>query len=424
MKSSINIFFLIILIIHFSCKKEELNPITDNQTNSNADSTQTGDPENSKIISNRPCENGLAGIFPCSGFDLMSFIPLDLFDAIEGNDSWGWTDPQTQKEYALFGVENGTVFIDISQPDAPIVLGKLPTATESSSYRDIKVYKNHAFIVSEARGHGLQVFDLTQLRNVTSNREFSADARLTTFGSAHNIAINEASGFAYVLGSESFNGGPIIIDINNPKSPQLVGGDEADSYTHDAQIVMYNGPDADYIGKEILVACNSVGGENNQVVILDVTNKEEIIKISSFTYSDGGYTHQGWFTDDHHYFILGDELDEILKGFKTLTRIIDLTDLDEPKLHMNFFGPTNAVDHNGYVKGSIFYMANYTYGMRALNIYGLQEKTISEIGFFDTYPKNNSTSFYGAWNVYPFFPSENILISDIDLGMFVVKASE
>ena len=424
MKSYINIFLLVILLTHFSCKKEELNPDTDNQTNSNSDSTQTDETENSKIISNRPCENGLAGIFPCSGFDLISFIPLGLFNATEGNDSWGWTDPDTQKEYALFGVENGTVFIDISTPDAPIVLGKLPTATESSSYRDIKVYKNHAFIVSEARGHGLQVFDLAKLRNVTSNQVFSADARLTTFGSAHNIAVNEASGFAYVVGSEFYNGGPIFIDINDPKLPREVGGYEVDSYTHDAQIVIYKGPDADYIGQEILVASNSIGGENNQVVILDVTNKEEIIKISSFTYPDGGYTHQGWFTEDHHYFILGDELDEILKGFKTLTRIIDLTDLDEPKLHMNFFGPTNAIDHNGYVKDSIFYMANYTYGMRALNIYELQEKNISEIGFFDTYPKNNSTSSYGAWNVYPFFPSENILISDIDLGMFIVKESE
>ena len=149
-----------------------------------------------------------------------------------------------------------------------------------------------------------------------------------------------------------------------------------------------------------------------------------IIKISSFTYSDGGYTHQGWFTEDQHYFILGDELDEIQKGFKTNTRIIDLTDLDEPKLHMNFFGPTSAVDHNGYVNGSIFYMANYTYGMRALNISKIQEKNITEIGFFDTYPEDNSIATFGAWNVYPYFQSENILISDINLGMFLVKASE
>tara|TARA_A100001011_G_scaffold27387_1_gene26804 strand:+ start:787 stop:2061 length:1275 start_codon:yes stop_codon:yes gene_type:complete len=424
MKTPINTFLLIVLLIHLSCKKEELNPTTDNQTTSNVDLTQPDEPENLEIISNRPCENGLAGIFPCSGFDLISFIPLDLFDAIAGNDSWGWTDPETQKEYALFGVENGTVFIDISQPDAPIVLGKLPTATESSWWRDIKVYKNHAFIVSEARGHGLQVFDLTQLRNATPNQEFSADARLTTFGSAHNIAISETNGFAYVVGSESYNGGPIFIDINDPKSPQEVGGYEADSYTHDAQTVIYQGPDSDYSGREILVASNSVGGENNQVVILDVTNKEEIIKISSFTYSDGGYTHQGWFTEDQHYFILGDELDEIQKGFKTNTRIIDLTDLDEPKLHMNFFGPTSAVDHNGYVNGSIFYMANYTYGMRALNISKIQEKNITEIGFFDTYPEDNSIATFGAWNVYPYFQSENILISDINLGMFLVKASE
>ena len=106
MITPINSFLLIILLIHLSCKKEEFNPTSDNQTSSNVDLTQPDEPKNSEIISNIPCENGLAGIFPCSGFDLISFIPLDLFDAIAGNDSWGWTDTETQKEYALFGVEN------------------------------------------------------------------------------------------------------------------------------------------------------------------------------------------------------------------------------------------------------------------------------------------------------------------------------
>jgi len=153
------------------------------------------------------CENGIAaGLFPCDGFNLVSTIPLGVMGATQGNDSWGWTDPLDSKEYALIGLDNGTAFIDISTPETPKYIGKLNTATESSAWRDVKVYQNHAFIVSEARNHGMQVFDLTRLRNARSVGSlpvnFTADNRFAGFGSAHNIVINEDSGFAYAVGTD------------------------------------------------------------------------------------------------------------------------------------------------------------------------------------------------------------------------------
>jgi choice-of-anchor B domain-containing protein len=121
---------------------------------------------------------------------------------ITGNDSWGWTDPENGKEYALMGLNSHTAFIDISNPSMPILLGALPSATLNSTWRDIKVYQDHAFIVSEASGHGMQVFDLKRLRGITTSPQiFTADTHFTDFGSAHNIVINEASGYAYVVGA-------------------------------------------------------------------------------------------------------------------------------------------------------------------------------------------------------------------------------
>eukprot|EP00666_Eupelagonemidae_sp_cell4sb_P004397 gene4397-575_t len=35
---------------------------------------------------------------------------------------------------------------------------------EQASWRDAKVYKNHAYIVADVSDHGMQVYDLTQLR--------------------------------------------------------------------------------------------------------------------------------------------------------------------------------------------------------------------------------------------------------------------
>ncbi|UAB81788.1 choice-of-anchor B family protein [Marixanthomonas sp. SCSIO 43207] len=354
-----------------------------------------------------PCENGTSDGYPCQNYDLLSHISLNEMNADSGNDSWGWTDPQDGKEYALVGLNNGTAFIDISDPVNPIYLGKLPTHTNSSVWRDIKVYSDHAFIVSEASNHGMQVFDLTRLRNVANPPQtFTEDAHYDEFGRAHNIVINEESGYAYGVGTSTFNGGPHFVNIQDPLNPTAAGGYSMDDYSHDAQVITYNGPDSDYTGREILIGSNV-----NEVVVVDITNKSNPQRISSISYDNVGYTHQGWFTDDEKYFILGDETDELGFGFNTRTIIFDFTDLDNPQFHTEFYGPTSATDHNGYVVGDKFYFANYSAGLNVYDISDIENENISQYGFFDTFPSNNEASFDGSWNVYPFFESKNIVIS-------------
>ena len=410
--------FLIISILVFACAKElpEHPQIID-------DIPLEPNPIQSVLdLSGTPCDNGMAGIYPCLGYDLLAKISLETFGSEAANDNWGWVDLESGKEYVLSGLDDGTAFIDISDPINPIFLGKLPTETTVSPWRDIKVYENHAFIVSEAPEHGLQVFDLTRLRLLDKYQIFTPDARLTDFGNAHNIWINQESGYAYVFGSKLYQGGPVFIDISNPKNPKLQGGYADDSYTHDAQIVIYDGPDTKYKGREVLFGSNSDGGENNQIIIIDITDKSNPIRINSITYTNGGYSHQGFLSEDHQYFFLGDELDELKYGAPTQTRIFDLTSLSNPTLHVNYFGGVNAIDHNGYIKGNKFYLASYTAGLRVLDISQVQNKSVTEIGFFDTYPFNNNPKFNGVWSIYPFFESGVIAINDIDSGLFLVKA--
>lgn len=369
-----------------------------------------------------PCENGMAGDYPCNDYGLVSLLTLqDLGVGTSGNDSWGWTDSTTGKEYALFCGSSGVAFVDISTPIAPILLGTIPTATISSSWRDVKVYNNYAFIVADGAGsHGMQIFDLTRLRNVANAPEvFTPDAHFTGFGSAHNVVINEDSGYAYIVGTSragTYAGGPLFINIQDPLNPVAEGGFAG--YSHDAQVISYNGPDTDYTNKEILIGSNEA-----EVVIVDVTDKANPQQISTISYSNVGYTHQGWFTDDLNYFILGDELDEINFGLQTRTIVFNFSDLDNPTFHMQYNGPTNAIDHNGYVKNNLFFQASYTAGLRIIDITNIENTSMNEVGFFDTHPENNNTSFNGAWNVYPYFDSGNIIISDINRGLFVVKYS-
>ena len=414
-------FLMVLFYLFNSCSKKD-NDIVISITDNLSEPTQNIDDD--KIIEGKSyCENGFAGIYPCKGYDLLSRIPLEYFESVEGNDSWGWTDSFDGKEYALMGLDDGTAFVDISDPEVPLYLGKLPSATVNSSWRDIKVYEDYAFIVSEAPGHGLQVFDLSKLRSVKTQQTFDSDLNFNEFGNAHNIAINKESGFAYVLGSKLFDGGPAFIDINSPLNPSIVGGYSFSSYTHDAQVVKYHGPDTRFKEKEILFGSNSVGGENNQLIILDVTDKKNPELISSIEYSNAGYTHQGWISDDHKYFFLGDELDELKIGHRTKTRVFDIQNLENPIIHNTYYGQTASIDHNLYVKGSKIYMANYTSGMRVVDFNNISDNDFREEGYFDTYPSDNSTNFFGAWNVYPFFSSGVILISDINYGLFIVKSS-
>ncbi|MDG1284847.1 MAG: choice-of-anchor B family protein [Flavobacteriaceae bacterium] len=375
-----------------------------------------------------PCINGMADIYPCDGYDLMSYMSLEDLTptgtgSLSGNDSWGWTDPTTNKEYALVGLNSHAAFVDISNPVAPILLGVLPTATVNSSWRDIKVYQNHAFIVSEANSHGMQVFDLTRLRSVASPPEiFTADFHFTEFGSAHNIFINETSGYAYVVGtnrSGPFSGGALFINIQNPTSPVSEGGFAAGGYSHDVQVITYTGPDNDHTGKEILV-----GSNEDEVVIADVSDKANPFIISTLTYPNTSYTHQGWFTEDLNYFIVGDELDERDFGNNTRTLVFDLRDLDNPLFDFDYLGPTTAIDHNGYPNGNDYFLANYRAGVRVLDLSQIGSGSLTEIGFFDTYPENDNAAFNGVWNVYPFFTSGNIVISDIERGLFIIRKSE
>ena len=399
-------FFIFVLIIVSCSKKEVVNQVKQTIINPIA-----------------KCEDGFAGEFPCNDYDLLTHITLDEIagENTQGNDSWGWVDPVTNNEYAIVCTNKGTSFIDITNPADAKIIGFLKTRTENSLWRDVKVYNDFAFIVSEADNHGMQIFNLNNLRGLVNIPvEFTADRDFTSFGSAHNIVINEDTGYAYPVGtsrSATYKGGPLFININNPFKPVNEGGFE--DYAHDAQAVTYNGPDSDYSGREILI-----GSNETEVVIADVTDKQNPVKISSISYSNIGYTHQGWFTEDFRYFILGDELDERDKGLNTRTIVFDFTDLDNPKHHFDYSGPTAAIDHNGYVKDNLFFQASYTAGVRMIDISNIDVKSFTEVGFFDTYPENDNTAFNGAWNVYPYLPSGNIIISDINRGLFVIRKSK
>ena len=322
-----------------------------------------------------------------------------------GNDIWGWYDSETGNEYALMGMTNGVAFVDISNPENPVFLGRLPTHTGESPWRDIKVYRDHAYIVADYTGaHGMQVFDLRRLRGLSAPQTFSADVVYGDFQNAHNLAINEDTGFAYAVGTNTCGRGLHIVDIRTPNNPLFAGCHSAVG-THDTQCVVYQGPDADHLEREICISSNE-----DHVEVVDVTDKFAPLSLSSTRYPQLAYVHQGWLTEDHRFFLLGDELDESTFNLSTRTHVIDVSDLDAPVYVFPYSLGTLATDHNLYVRllsatsivGCLFFRcsserrsrvfeANYRSGLRVLEFGDLVNRELEEIVFFDTFPDSDST---------------------------------
>jgi choice-of-anchor B domain-containing protein len=380
------------------------------------------------------CQEGEIQGYGCQEVDLQAFLPISAIGGQRGvklNDIWGWTDPETGKEWALVGRVDGTSFVDVTDPVNPRYAGDLPLTpgARPNSWRDIKVYKNHAFVVADGAGqHGMQVFDLTRLRRTgTTPTTFTADTVYDRIASAHNIAINEETGYAYPIGNsgggETCGGGLHMIDIRDPKVPKFAGcwadkstGNAKTGYTHDAMCVSYRGPDARFAGREICFNASETA-----VGIADVTEKTAPKRIAVAEYPNTAYAHQGWLSEDHKYFFLDDEGDEVSGRVpKTRTLVWDVSKLDEPVLVKEFLGTTAASDHNLYIRGRYMYQSNYLAGLRVVDV--ADPTNPVEVGYLDTVPwGENNPGFEGSWSNYPYFKSGTIVVSSIGQGLFIVK---
>ena len=374
-----------------------------------------------------PCTEGQSAGFECDNVDVIAFLPIKDLSGGRGamiNDIWGWTDPETGHEIAIVGRSDGTAFVDLTDPHNPVMLGDLPKTPGSRSavWRDMKVHDDHVYIVADgAEQHGVQVFDLTRLRDVADESvTFEPDFLYEGIASAHNIVINENEGFAYVVGSsgggETCGGGLHMLDLSEPKQPVFAGcfadagtGRSGTGYSHDAQCVTYHGPDEDYRGHQICI-----GSNENSLSIADVTDKDNPVAVAMSDYPSVAYAHQGWLTEDHRFFYMNDEGDEgsgEVEGTRTL--IWDVEDLDDPILAAQYIAETPDTDHNLYIRGNLMYQSNYGAGLRILDITNRTDPV--EIASFSISPTGSS------WSNYPYFESGVVVVTSMGDGLFIVR---
>ena len=353
----------------------------------------------------------LAG-FDSDGVELLSWMTLGQLDGSGGaNDCWGYTSP-SGREYAIIGTFDSTCFVEITDPTSPQLIDTI--AGPNSLWRDIKVYQDHAYAVSEG-GSGIQVMSMANIDNGTVS--FVRTVNNPGTSSTHNVAIDTVSARLYRTGGS--NEGLRIYDLSNPALPTYMGT-WSTRYVHDAQVVTYTS--GTYAGRQIAFCFSGFNGgwDLTGLDILDVTNPSSVIQMARILYPDNQYSHQGWLTPDRRYLYLGDELDE--DGAKdTTTHIFDVQDLQNPSYLGAFDNNNSAVGHNMYSKGDLLYEANYTSGMRVFDISNPTSPV--ETAYFDT-SSLSGPIFNGLWSCYPYFSNGVVIGSDRESGLFVWRVGE
>ncbi|WP_331352707.1 choice-of-anchor B family protein [Cellvibrio sp. UBA7671] len=385
-----------------------------------------------------PCVAGKAGEFSCNNLGLLTHVPLATLgnNNSRGNDIWGHFDLNDNREYALVGLTNGVSIVEVTDPVNPRVVSFI--ASQNTIWRDLATYQyyddtrrrwmSYAYISADAASVGTMILDLNELPNKVTHV-----ASETTDTSAHNIYISNVdystgvvltkrTPYLHLAGSNRQGGAFNSYSLTNPLSPQAVYKHPANSrdwYSHDiTSLWIMDARREQCIDKNN--DCDLVIDYNeNEVLLWDKTDSAKPFNLARSTYQYVSYVHSGWWTEDRQFYSVHDELDEQRYNLNTRVRFFELNNLRAPELVGEYIGPTPAVDHNGYTRGNRYYFSNYERGLVVLDI--SDPRNPVEAGFFDTYPIANSASFNGAWSTYPFLPSGNILIGDINSGLYVIR---
>jgi len=317
------------------------------------------------------------------------------------NECWGMEI--NDLEIAIIGSTAGTHFFDVTDPINSQEIGFVAGAYTGGGviHRDYHNMDEYLYIVcDEGSSSTLQIVDLSGLPS-TINTLYDSNV---LFSKAHNIFIDTTTSKLYACAS---NNAMDIYDLSNPIDPILIYSYNDVGHVHDAYVrndTAYL--NCGYDGFKIVDFNNITmsGGSHNELASLT-------------SYPDAGYNHSGWLSDNGNIYIMQDEN----HGYDV--KVLDVSDFNNITVMSTFNSGVNSqsIAHNGIIKGDLLYLSYYHDGLRIFDISNPMNPT--QIWQYDTYLPNNHSSYRGCWGVYPYLPSGNIIVSDMQSGLYIIKCS-
>jgi len=328
---------------------------------------------------------------------------------------WGYVD-SLGNEYALIGHDAGTSIINITDPANPFEVTMIPGPTGPTSiWREIKTYQQYAYVVTEQTSPtdltGIQIIDLSGLPDsATFIKRYIWPVVDSTNARAHTVTV-DGQGYLYIQGGTATLGGTDaggirIIDITDPVNPQPVSTYDT-KYVHDA-----------FIQDSILFAHN-IREPFGTIDILNISDRTNPQLITTHIYA-GLLAHDSWTTADRNYLVSSDEF-----AGQTL-KIWDISVLwdndpnnnEEIVLVGEYISDTTQIAHEPRIRDDYAFVSHYVEGVRILDISDPSDPV--EVGYYDTFQQPGGL-FDGDWGVYPFFPSRNFVVSDIQTGLYIFQ---
>ena len=360
------------------------------------------------IIAGPTTTNVLPSIKAMTLLDTWDVDTLAAANGVKYNEIWGYVDCD-EREYAIMGSASQVHFFDVTDPTNVVEIASF-AGGDTTVWRDMKTYKDRAYAVSDNTSEGMMIFDLSDLPNSVTKTYHSTEF----FGKSHNIYIEEATGRLYSVGTDSVSGGVIVLDVaTDPDNPTLLAAvnlpanpDTGTGYAHDI-----------YVKDNIAYGSHGYLG----FFIWDMNIPTQPVLLAST--NTGGYNHSSWLTEDGNYAIYAEEvpngrplgvinLQGLANGFIEIDHTFKFPLLPNDE---------GTRPHNPFVRGDYLITSYYQDGLQIFDI--SDPLNPIQAAYYDTDTTNTDYQGYsGAWGVYPFLPSGNLLVSDLETGLYVLRA--
>ncbi len=325
----------------------------------------------------------------------------NLYSAI-----WGYKAPNG-REYAILGCYGGTSFVDITDTTNIVECGFI--VGPNSNWREMKVFSNYCYVVSEASNSKIQIIDLS---NLPASVTLVGTSNMPSHTTTHSIS--QEGPYLYLNGcNSSFGNGTVVVDLTNPLVPVKRGSWNGE-YVHDCRVL-----------RDTIWAANiydASNGGTGSIYVISAVNKDNLTLINSWVNAPNPGPHNIAITGDRKYALVTDEIPTTTPRVLKIWNIQNLSNVTFVAQWQPTGIATNpgSVVHNVEIYGNYALIAHYSAGVRLVNI--TTPATPTEIAWYDTYPTNNSQNYNGCWGVY-MFPSGKIVASDRQTGLYVLRTS-